>query len=125
MNKPYVIFVIALVIMFAFFGYVFRKKISYIFCPLEKYTGRFLRGKSSYIGLIHLILSFAFSAISFFPISDLKFTQDLFNNDAIRISSFILLLIIWLFIIGLLIEEYLIKSDKEYKRWKDDYLNKI
>jgi len=124
MENPSAIFILALVLIIIYFGYVFRRKISYIFCPLEKYTGKFNRGKSLYVEIIHLILSFGFSAISFFPISNLKITEDLFNNDAIRISSFILLLIIWLFIIGLLIEGYLVNTDKEYKRWKDQYLNK-
>ena len=115
-------FIVALLIIFVFFGYIFRKRVSYISCPLKDYEGR--SSKGSFIGIVHLILSFGLAAICFFPISNWKETEELLNNDLIRISSFILLLIVWLFIIGLLIEEFLVRTDKEYKKWKHDYLNK-
>jgi len=114
----------SIALLFFSFGYIFRHKISYIVCPLEKYTGKIYKGKAHYFMTAHLILSVGLCILCFNFLYDNKFVSTLFNDSLIRISSFFLLWFVWLFFVGLLIEEYLIKTDEEYKIWKEDFLKK-
>jgi hypothetical protein len=114
---------IILTLLFLGFGYMLRKKISYFYCPLEKYTGKIYKGKAYYFYMPHLLLSFGLCVLSFISISDLQLIDKLFENNLFRISSFILIWFIWILFLGLIIEAYLIKTDTEYRDWKDKYLN--
>ncbi|MEY4874917.1 MAG: hypothetical protein RL708_66 [Bacteroidota bacterium] len=117
--------VIGFVFVFFFcLGFMFRQKISYLFCPLEKYTGRLYKGKTSYILTTHLIVSFGLCMICFSLLFNIQLINALFDDTMIRISTFFILWIIGWLLFGLLIEAYLIRTDDEYKSWKQDYLTK-
>ena len=47
---------IGLSVVFFFILAAFRKRITYPFCTLEKYTGKVNRGKSSYFLMLHLFM---------------------------------------------------------------------
>ncbi len=98
--------------------YVFRKWISYLYCPLEKYEGRYY-GKSYYTFFIHIFTS-AFVAISLFIFVSNSFDLiDLFERKSnVRIISFISLFLFIFLIIGFLIDKYLVATDKKYNEWK-------
>jgi len=115
-------------ILFLGFGYLFRKRISYIFCPLEKYKGGRsvpgnYYGKRGYIGLMHAILSFGICMACFSLLYAIPGAKEDFQNNIIRISTFLLLWLLCLFITGLLIEWFLVSTDEDYKRWKHGYIN--
>lgn len=118
------LFIGCFVIFFLCFGFLFGKTFSYIFCPLSKYKGNIGRGKSLYFIIIHAILSIPLCILSFSFLYNFKAINALFDNDIIRISSFLLLWLVWLFVVGLLIEKFLVNTDEEYKSWKEEYLKK-
>ena len=111
-------------IFFFIFGYIFRESISYIYCPLPKYKGEINYGKTYYVSSIHIISSIVFCLLCISLLYEIDAVKKLFNNDAIRISSVVFFWIAGLFSMGLLIEIFLVKTDKEYKDWKDGYLKK-
>jgi hypothetical protein len=92
--------------------------VSYVFCPIEKYTGQLGDGKTSKIIAPHLIISFAIAVFCFLFIADISIVDKLFEDNFIRIGSFMLLWLVWVFLLGLLIEAFLVKTDKEYNNWK-------
>jgi hypothetical protein len=118
MDDAVKLFIGGWVVLFFGFGYLFRKKISYIWCPLQKYTGKINNGKAYYIMMPHLMGSFAICILFFSFLSDIKTINTLFENSVIRTSSFLLLWFICLFFTGLLIEKFLKKTDREYFEWK-------
>ena len=108
----------AIAVIFLAFAYLIRKYVSYFFCPLEKYTGQINNGKSIYILIPHLISSFGLNVVIFLFLLDFDVIEDYFDNDLVRIGSFLILWFTLTFLIGLLIELYLMKTDFEYRTWK-------
>jgi hypothetical protein len=106
------------------FAYLLRKRISYIFCPIERYTGKIHRGKTYYFMSVHAIISLILSVFTFLILHDIESIEALFSNFLIRITLFLSLCLFWMFLIGLLIESYLVNTDAEYRSWKEEYLMK-
>ena len=107
-----------LVTIFFIFGYILRHRISYIFCPLPKYTGKIYKGKAHYYLTVHFILSIGLAITCLALLQDIEFINSVFDESLIRIFSFILLWFIWFAIIGHIIETFLVRTDKEYQVWK-------
>jgi hypothetical protein len=112
-----------LVIVFFAILFLFRKKLTYPFCTLEKYTGKINKGKSHCFSIVHLFLSFGLGIISYVILNNFAILTTLFVDTAIRLSSIVLLRLFWIFVVGWLIELYLQLTDKEYHTWKSTYLN--
>jgi hypothetical protein len=114
----YVLAVILILLMILTF--VFRKWISYLYCPLEHYEGKYL-GKSGYTFFVHIFLS-VFATISLFILASNSFDLiDYFERlPRVRIFTFISLFLIVFLSIGFIIDKYLMATDKVYNEWKDN-----
>lgn len=108
------------VVLAIVFGYFFKSTLPYIFCPLEKYKGQIGKGKTNNFLTLHLVLSLALSVTSFLIIANFEIVQYNFQNYLIRIFSFLIIWIISFLISGILIENFLTRTDKEYKAWKEE-----
>ena len=113
-----------LLVVFLTIGIMFRKAISYIFCPLPAYTGKIYKGKSSYFLICHFILSLGFTLACYSLLNDIRMLSASFEDTATRLLTILILWVMWFYFIGLIIERYLQGTDKEYKAWKKDYLGK-
>lgn len=111
-------FISVVIILLMLFVYIFRKWISYLWCPLEKYEGHNY-GKSHYLFMFHIIFT-AFIAISLFiKISRISFIDPYFeNHHFVRIASFVCIYLFFFLVIGFGIDQYLIRTDLEFKQWK-------
>lgn len=112
------------VIVFLSFGLLFRKRIAYMFCPLEKYAGKMNKGKSHYYLLTHFIISVALTIACFALLSGMAALNLLFENTVSRLLAILIIWFIWIYLLGLLIEAYLQLTDKEYGDWKKTFLTK-
>lgn len=112
------------VIVFLSFGLIFRKRIAYMFCPLEKYTGKVNRGKSHYFIVTHFIVSVALTIVCFALLNDMTALNLLFEDIVSRLLAILLIWFSWIYLLGLLIETYLQLTDNEYKDWKKKFLTK-
>ena len=111
-----------LVIVFFAMLFLFRKRLTYPFCTLEKYTGKINKGKSHYFTIVHLFLSFGLAIVSYVLLKNIAILTTLFEDTVIRLSSVFLLWLFWIFVVGWLIERYLVSTDKEYQAWRSTYL---
>lgn len=112
--------IIGIFVAIAFILAYFLKKIfPYLFCNLEKYEGNFYKGKSHRFFIIHFIISIGFCVAVFLKINEIVFIKVVLENSFIRIISFIFTWILNFIFIGILIEFYFTKTDKEYKAWKE------
>ena len=112
-----------LVIVFFAMLFLFRKRLTYPFCTLEKYTGKINKGKSHYFTIVHLFLSFGLAIVSYVLLKNIAILTTLFEDTVIRLSSVFLLWLFWIFVVGWLIERYLVSTDKEYQAWRSPYLD--
>ena len=108
----------ALVIIFFFIGVLFRKKVSYFFCPLPNYRGKIDKGKSHYLFLFHFFVSFGLSIGSYASLDNNETISKAFDDVSIRLLTILAIWIMFFFIVGLAIELYLLRTDEEYKKWK-------
>ena len=113
---------IALLVVFSIILSAFRKKITYPFCTLEKYTGKVNSGKSTYFLLVHILVSFGLCLTCYAILNDTNTLGRLFEDTITRLTGILLIWLVWILIIGWLIELYLVATDKEYKSWKLEYL---
>lgn len=118
------LFLLCSVAVFFSVGVIFRKRVAYIFCPLEKYTGKMNRGKSHYFVVTHFILSVMLTLVCFVLLNDITNLNQLFEDTTSRLLLILLIWLTWIFLLGLLIEIYLQSTDSEYRRWKKTYLSK-
>jgi hypothetical protein len=118
------VFLMVPVFLFFCFGWLSRKKIAYFFCPLKKYSSYEYGRKAFYIGTMHLVIAIGLCVITFDLLYNITALNQLFKNTAFRITSFMVLWFAWLFFLGLLIEIFLVRTDEEYRIWKQDYLKK-
>ena len=109
---------LALLVIFFVILSAFRKKITYPFCTLEKYTGKVNSGKSSYFLMVHLLVSFGLCLACYTILNDTNAVGKLFEDTIIRLTGILLIWLVWILIIGWLIEFYLVATDTEYKSWK-------
>ena len=107
-----------LVIIFFSIGVLFRKKISYFFCPLPSYTGKIYKGKSHYLFLFHFFVSFGLSIGTYAILNNNETISKTFEDVSIRLLTILVIWIMFFYIVGLAIEQYLLKTDEEYKKWK-------
>ena len=109
---------IALVAIFMIMGWIFRKKLAYISCPLPPLYRQGYERQSHYLSLFHFVISLGL-AISTYAILDTFPTFSIaFRETSIRLLTILLLWITYFYLSGLLIERYLEYTDDEYKRWK-------
>lgn len=119
MQHPEAKYAIAvLVLVFFILGFLFRKTITYINCPLPKYKGVIGKGKTNNLIILHLLISFGLTLVLFTLLRECWLTTPLFEDTAIRLLSISGLWVIFFYITGLCIERYLVVTDKEYKNWK-------
>jgi hypothetical protein len=108
----------ALVFLFFIIGLIFRKRISYLFCPLPNYEGKIYKGKSHYLFLFHFFISFGLSIASYAILNRNEEISKAFEDAAIRLLSILGIWILFFYFIGIAIEFYLLKTDEEYSKWK-------
>jgi hypothetical protein len=119
MQHPEAKYAIAvLVLAFFILGFLFRKIITYINCPLPNYKGIIGKGKTNNLILFHLSISFGLTLVLFTLLRERWLTTPLFEDTAIRLLSISGLWVIFFYITGCCIERYLVVTDKEYKNWK-------
>jgi len=110
--------VATLVIIFVFFGVLFRKSISYFLCPLPRYTGKIGKGKSHNLGVFHFFISFGLSIGSYAILNKNERISAMFEDTGIRLLTILGIWIIFFYIVGLAVELYLLRTDEEYRNWK-------
>ena len=108
----------ALVIIFFSIGVLFRKRISYFFCPLSNYTGKIYKGKSHYLFLLHFFISFGLCIGSYAILNKNERISAMFEDVGIRLLTILGIWIMFFYIVGLSIELYLLKTDEDYRNWK-------
>lgn len=113
----------SLVIVFFAILFLFRKRLTYPFCTLEKYTGKINKGKYHYFSIVHLFISLGLGIVSYFFLSNFAILTTLIEDTVIRLSCIFLLWLFWIFVVGWMIELYLLSTDKEYQAWRSNYLN--
>lgn len=118
MEVPLKIYFATFVVLALILGYFFKSILPYIFCPLEKYKGQIGKGKTNSLLVLHLVLSLALSVTSFLIIDNFEIFKYSFQNNLIRIFSFLIIWIASFLLIGILIEIFLTRTDREYKAWK-------
>ena len=112
-----------MVIVFFAILFLFRKRLTYPFCTLEKYKGKIYKGKSHFFSIVHLFLSLGLGIVSYVFLSNFAILTTLFEDTVIRLSCIFLLWLFWIFVVGWLIELYLLSTDKEYQTWRSKHLN--
>lgn len=124
MEHPDVKFALAaLIIIFFSIGFMFRKRVSYLFCPLPNYTGKIYKGKSNYLFMFHFFISFGLSIGSYAFLSKNDRIFELFEDVGIRLLTIFGIWIILFYIVGIAIELYLRKTDEDYRNWKKSNAN--
>lgn len=118
------IFLFGLVALFSALLFLFRRRIAYPFCPLEKYTGKIGKGKSQNLLIVHILLSSGSCLFTYSLLDSLALFEAAFDNTVIRISTLLILWLFWISVLGWLIELYLEATDKKYKGWKAERLRK-
>ncbi len=107
-----------LVLIFFLFGILFRKKITYLFCPLPRYTGKINKGKSLYLFFFHFFISFGLAILCYFAINESERISIEMEDFTVRILTILTCWVLFFFITGLSIEWYMLKTDQEYRDWK-------
>ena len=108
----------ALLILFFAIAILFRRIISYLFCPLENYRGKIYNGKSTYLFLSHFFISLGLSVGIYALLSINDRASALFEDVRWRLLTILGFWIMFFYIVGLAIEMYLLKTDGEYRNWK-------
>ena len=107
-----------LVIIFFLMGFVFRKKIKYLSCPLPRYTGKIYKGKSHYLFMFHFVTSFGLSLCCYAALNKNQKLSAIFEDVSVRLLSIFGIWILFFYAIGLLIEFYLHRTDADYRNWR-------
>ena len=108
----------ALLILFFAIAILFRRIISYLFCPLENYRGNIYNGKSTYLFLSHFFISLGLSVGIYALLSINDRASAIFEDVRWRLLTILGFWIMFFYIVGLAIEMYLLKTDGEYRNWK-------
>ena len=105
----------ALLVIFFIIAILFKKIISYLFCPLPNYTGKLYRGKSLYLFLFHFFISLGISIGIYSLLGTNEKVSSIFEDVRIRLLTIVGFWIMFFYFVGLAIEMYLLKTDGEYK----------
>lgn len=73
--------------------------------------------------VIHFILSVALTITCFALLNNITLLNLLFEDTVTRLLSILLLWFIWIYLLGVLIETYLLLTDGEYRDWKKSFLS--
>ena len=90
----------ALLILFFAIAILFRRIISYLFCPLENYRGKIYNGKSTYLFLSHFFISLGLSVGIFALLSINDRASAIFEDVRWRLLTILGFWIMFFYIVG-------------------------